>query len=322
MCDKLLNRFLADSTTLFVFLCACNPVYSQLTGSTLVPKSGPPPLGELLAIDDLTANTTAIGTLNCQQLGVAGLAWDSNTRTLFGICVEVIPTQRIVLVTIDTNTGILKEIGLLNLGDIFTFGGLAFDPNSKSLYGSVFVNDSSEWQLVTIDCASGQGTFVGPFNVAGAVTSLAFDPNTDTLFGSTNANFGRIVSINTKTGTASAIGPLQAVGWMGGLAFDPVSNLLYGVTFSSNRLYSFDPSDGTPTFIGDADEVLWGLTFIYPPNILLGDVNIDGSVNLLDVAPFIELLTNGSFQGEADINQDGVVDLLDVAPFVDLLSGG
>ncbi len=53
----------------------------------------------------------------------------------------------------------------------------------------------------------------------------------------------------------------------------------------------------------------------------LGDINRDGAVNLLDVAPFVDLLTTGGLQIEADINQDGVVDLLDVAPFVDLLSG-
>ncbi len=55
--------------------------------------------------------------------------------------------------------------------------------------------------------------------------------------------------------------------------------------------------------------------------LFLGDVNLDGVVNLLDVAPFVELLSSGDFQAEADINQDGVVDLLDVQPFVDLLSG-
>lgn len=55
--------------------------------------------------------------------------------------------------------------------------------------------------------------------------------------------------------------------------------------------------------------------------IILGDVNLDGIVNLLDVSPFINLLTVGQFQAEADINGDGVVDLLDVAPFVELLTG-
>ena len=55
--------------------------------------------------------------------------------------------------------------------------------------------------------------------------------------------------------------------------------------------------------------------------VLLGDVNLDGIVDLLDVAPFVERITTGTFQAEADINMDGSVDLLDVAPFVDLLTG-
>lgn len=55
---------------------------------------------------------------------------------------------------------------------------------------------------------------------------------------------------------------------------------------------------------------------------VLGDVNTDGNVDLLDVTPFVNLLTAGGYQCEADINEDGAVDLLDVAPFVDLLSGG
>lgn len=53
--------------------------------------------------------------------------------------------------------------------------------------------------------------------------------------------------------------------------------------------------------------------------VLLGDVNLDGEVNLLDVQPFVNRVTTGTFQAEADINQDGVVDLLDIQPFVELL---
>ena len=55
---------------------------------------------------------------------------------------------------------------------------------------------------------------------------------------------------------------------------------------------------------------------------LLGDVNCDGAVDLLDVGPFVDLLTAGDFSAKADINGDGAVDLLDVGPFVDLLAGG
>lgn len=54
---------------------------------------------------------------------------------------------------------------------------------------------------------------------------------------------------------------------------------------------------------------------------LLGDVNLDGIVNLLDIGPFVDLLTDGQYQLEADFNFDGHVNLLDVATFVDILSG-
>lgn len=59
-----------------------------------------------------------------------------------------------------------------------------------------------------------------------------------------------------------------------------------------------------------------------PAPILLGDVNLDEEVNLLDIAAFVDRITNNVFQEEADINEDDVVNLLDVGPFVDLLSGG
>lgn len=61
-----------------------------------------------------------------------------------------------------------------------------------------------------------------------------------------------------------------------------------------------------------------------PPGggVLVGDVNLDGVVSLLDVAPFVNRLSTGTYQAEADINEDGFVNLLDVNPFVALLSGG
>ena len=54
---------------------------------------------------------------------------------------------------------------------------------------------------------------------------------------------------------------------------------------------------------------------------LLGDVNQDGVVNFLDIAPFIGALSGGGFQAEADINQDGILNFLDIAPFIGVLSG-
>jgi hypothetical protein len=56
--------------------------------------------------------------------------------------------------------------------------------------------------------------------------------------------------------------------------------------------------------------------------VLLGDVNLDGDVNGLDVDPFVDRVTGGTFQAEADMNKDGWVNGLDVEPFVAAVVGG
>lgn len=54
--------------------------------------------------------------------------------------------------------------------------------------------------------------------------------------------------------------------------------------------------------------------------MLLGDVNLDGVVDFLDISPFIELLSSREFQAEADIDQDGVITFSDIAPLIAILA--
>ncbi len=61
--------------------------------------------------------------------------------------------------------------------------------------------------------------------------------------------------------------------------------------------------------------------FVGGESVLIGDVNCDKSIDLLDVQPFVEILLSGLYEAKADINSDNEVDLLDVAPLVDLISG-
>jgi hypothetical protein len=56
--------------------------------------------------------------------------------------------------------------------------------------------------------------------------------------------------------------------------------------------------------------------------LTLGDTNLDGPVNGLDVDPFVEVLLSGPYQSEADMNDDQVVNGLDVDPFVSAVLGG
>ena len=50
---------------------------------------------------------------------------------------------------------------------------------------------------------------------------------------------------------------------------------------------------------------------IEAPTVLFGDVDGNAVVNLLDVAPFVDLITSGAFQPDADVNQDAIVDMFD-----------
>ena len=80
--------------------------------------------------------------------------------------------------------------------------------------------------------------------------------------------------------------------------------------------------EGTVISSGVALQAAFTIQFGESMKEILGDVNCDGAVNLLDVQPFVDLLSNGEFSNKADINEDGAVNLLDVGPFVMILSGG
>lgn len=57
---------------------------------------------------------------------------------------------------------------------------------------------------------------------------------------------------------------------------------------------------------------------IFSP-VLLGDINLDESVNFLDISPFISLLSTGGFLPEADTDQSGEVNFLDISGFITVL---
>ena len=84
-------------------------------------------------------------------------------------------------------------------------------------------------------------------------------------------------------------------------------------------LVSNDNDDGNSRFNFTINPGLLTIT-ADPVSVLPGDVNLDDVVDFLDIAPFIGLLTSGTFQAEADTNPDMVVDFLDIAPFIALLT--
>ena len=81
---------------------------------------------------------------------------------------------------------------------------------------------------------------------------------------------------------------------------------------------SFDISNGTGTT--NATLNAFALSVTDPSSALLGDVNLSGTVDFLDISPFISVLTSPEYQIEADINLDGYVNFLDITPFITVLA--
>jgi hypothetical protein len=83
---------------------------------------------------------------------------------------------------------------------------------------------------------------------------------------------------------------------------------------SAGSAFSFDLHDF------DAS-VMLTVTLVSQTGALLGDCNLDGAVNFLDISPFISILSAGGLQIEADCDQNGFVNFLDISPFIAILSG-
>ena len=54
-------------------------------------------------------------------------------------------------------------------------------------------------------------------------------------------------------------------------------------------------------------------------NSILGDINLDGVVNIVDVVQLVNLVLNTEFNLLADINDDGIINILDIVQLVTLI---
>ena len=179
----------------------------------------------------------------------------------------------------------------LGSGDhVFSFSGTVAPADPGNYVGlSLFFTDNDS----TLDNSFNPETTSG---VAGDLTVF-------TQMNSPSNSFSTVTAgIQTQTYDIDATGSAFANGQQS-FAFGSVE---VSVTAFSVSNSTFNPSGS--------------FTLTVTPLTLLGDVNLDGSVNFLDIAPFIAVLANEGFQAEADIDQTGVVNFLDIARFIELLS--
>ena len=147
-------------------------------------------------------------------------------------------------------------------------------------------------------------TMIGLFDYQAGELSLIVNGQLETAFTSfqTPGLTSNTDSVNIRVGADAAINDLRGV-FVGRIA----ELMVYDRVLSDREL------DLINNYVSNK----WILA-----KPLLGDVNCDGNVDLLDVAPFVDAISTGNFLEKADVNTDGLVNLLDVAPFIDIISGG
>ena len=59
-----------------------------------------------------------------------------------------------------------------------------------------------------------------------------------------------------------------------------------------------------------------------PDNEILGDVNGDGILNVIDIVLMVNIILDNEYNLAADVNEDGLVNIVDVVMMVNILVGG
>jgi uncharacterized protein YjiK len=157
------------------------------------------------------------------------------------------------LFSIDTDTFITTEIGALGVS--FNFGGMAYDPNSDTLY---MIDGQTSNSLYTVNRTSGQATLIGASGVNN-LFGLAFDSTNNVLYGSQLDSPRGLFSLDTMSGSATSITAMSA--GIGGLAYDSNRDSLIGILDGSGNLYDIDRSTGIQTFLAKMPTSNSGLAY-------------------------------------------------------------
>ncbi|TWT43607.1 Soluble aldose sugar dehydrogenase YliI precursor [Phycisphaerae bacterium RAS1] len=95
------------------------------------------------------------------------------------------------------------------------------------------------------------------------------------------------------------------------LEIDPPGSLLI------NAITSHGEDAAGEIYICDQGGEIYKLI---PNGPVVGDCNADGTIDILDINPFADLIANASYDYVADINLDNADNILDINPFVALLA--
>ena len=273
-----------------------------------------------------------------------------NNNSDFGISGNIVNSGTITAASLGNPTGIEVQPGGATIsggGEVALTGNIqaiidgfdivTFEGGRLSGIGQVSVESTFDNAIVAAGTSIGTLTFNSTTNYLNG-TSIEFETSAASATPGTTSD--RIVingELNLQSATLASGLVIKMItvdgnGDPGSLSdFDPNQNYVFEIA-SADQINGFLPGNVTIDTSGFQNAFTGVFSATMGPNgndqalfvkygqFPLGDTNQDGVVNLLDVAPFVELLSNGNSSFEADINCDGIVNLLDVQPFIAILS--
>ena len=115
--------------------------------------------------------------------------------------------------------------------------------------------------------------------------------------------------------------------WLSLHADDPDSQISW--YYSNNATFTYTTSSDlgvnweTPS-VGNCGALSVWAEYIYEPEVdeMIGDINADGAVNILDVVLLANAVLTGNYLSEGDINGDGMNNVLDIVGMVNIILDG
>lgn len=139
--------------------------------------------------------------------------------------------------------------------------------------------------------------------VSGSVTA---EDNSENIILTVDGNFQ--ISLNRYT-------------WSRTLTLDPSGEVFYVRIADTSVAGDYSGELSATTSLASAYADVEGT--VNAPTVLIGDVNMDGSVNIADVTTLIDYLLSGNVDKfdelAADVNQDGLINIADVTSLIDRL---
>ena len=99
------------------------------------------------------------------------------------------------------------------------------------------------------------------------------------------------------------------------LITDANSAYMFEVTFDGNIVWQYDVP-GNNIMVARAQK--YGYDY-FDNDLLLGDLNEDGIINILDVIATINIVLSSTYNELADLNQDNFVNVLDIVALVNII---